>query len=251
MESISAREASSSTTRTRPRAEWSALTLIPVIVPQTGNRRRFGHSRFTVAPPAPVIHSAYDDPTRARPSSRSVAGRRRTAHRRDGGDRVTLGMWVQVATLLVALTGFYAALQRQIGTLRTEVKGDIAGLRTELKSDMADLRTELKSDMAELRTELKSDMGELRTELKSDMGELRTELKSDMADLRTELKSDMGDLRTELRTDLTDVRTELRAEIVGGQAEAKSDNISLRADLKADITRLDTASTPWPPASSH
>jgi ribosomal protein L29 len=73
--------------------------------------------------------------------------------------------WVSIATLVVALSGFYAALRR-------EFRSEMSGLRSELKSDISGLRTELKVDLAELRTELKSDLAELRTELKTDFARL-------------------------------------------------------------------------------
>ena len=68
-------------------------------------------------------------------------------------------------------------VQKTVGDLRVELKGDMGELRQELKGDMVELRKELKDDMGELRQELKDDMGELRTELKGDIGSLRSELR--------------------------------------------------------------------------
>jgi hypothetical protein len=58
--------------------------------------------------------------------------------------------WVSIATLLVMLTGFYAAIRRELGGLRAELKADVAELRTELKIDIAELRTDLKTDIGRL-----------------------------------------------------------------------------------------------------
>ncbi|RGE16295.1 hypothetical protein [Leucobacter sp. wl10] len=59
----------------------------------------------------------------------------------------------------------FAWVVRQMGGLRTELRGDIAELRTELRGDIAELRTELRGDIAELRTELRGDIAELSADM--------------------------------------------------------------------------------------
>ena len=57
------------------------------------------------------------------------------------------------------------ANREMIGTLRTEMKSDIASLRNEMKSEMASLRNEMKSEMASLRNEVKSAIESFRIEI--------------------------------------------------------------------------------------
>jgi len=79
------------------------------------------------------------------------------------------------------------ANREMIGSVRTEIKADMASLQAEVKSDMASLRDEVKSDMASLRDEVKANMASLRNEMKTDMASFSNEMKSTMDSLRKEI----------------------------------------------------------------
>ena len=70
----------------------------------------------------------------------------------------------------------FEAMERSIGDLRSELKGDIADLRRELKADIVDLRAGVKADIGELRT---TDFAQIRAEgvqLRAELAQLRSDV---------------------------------------------------------------------------
>ena len=51
--------------------------------------------------------------------------------------------WVSLAVLMTALAGFYAAMRRDMGSLRNELKSDIDTLRTEMKEQTSAINTRI------------------------------------------------------------------------------------------------------------
>ena len=62
--------------------------------------------------------------------------------------------WVSLAVLMTALAGFYMAMRRDMGSLRTDLKGDIDALRGEVKNDIDTLRTEMKEQTSAINTRI-------------------------------------------------------------------------------------------------
>ena len=91
-----------------------------------------------------------------------------------------IGSAVAIVLVMIGLGGIGVwVLKTAMNSVRSELKGDIAGLKTELKGDIANVRTE----MADLRAELKGDIANVRTE----MADLRAELKLDFQANRAEI----------------------------------------------------------------
>jgi hypothetical protein len=94
-----------------------------------------------------------------------------------------------------------ATLNREVGGLRVEVKGEIAGLRTDFDHHLAGLRSGLKEEIAGLRTDFEHQLGGLRGEVKEGIGGLRTEFGHQLGGLRAEFKESLGDLRFDLKSE--------------------------------------------------
>ena len=99
----------------------------------------------------------------------------------------------------------YLATKADVESLRADmIAGDAA-----LQSEIGSLRTELKTEIGSLRTELRTEIGSLRAELKTEIGSLR----ADMIAGDAALQSEIGSLRAELRTEIGSLRADIYRDI--------------------------------------
>ena len=66
---------------------------------------------------------------------------------------------------------FSEVLVRELGAIRSELKGEIAALRSELKSEIAAVRADLKLEIAALRTEVKNEIRDSRIDVQKSIND--------------------------------------------------------------------------------
>ena len=100
---------------------------------------------------AGVSPASYTDPV-LRPAVSSVSRWREMG-----------AFWVPMLAMWLTVIGMMFSLQRQIGDLRAEVRGDNAALRQEVQQEIAALRQELQQEIATLRQEFGERITRLET----------------------------------------------------------------------------------------
>ena len=67
-------------------------------------------------------------------------------------------------------------LERGLGNLRDELRGEMHVIRDELRGEMHVIRDELRGEMKAMKTELRDEMKAMKTELRDEMKAMKTEV---------------------------------------------------------------------------